>query len=609
MPTRSTSRASAAKSTLTSSEPYRTPDTDWNLTHLERERPGSTDLLRRLHFNPIEGQIWLGDWRMLLVDADSFASLRDDLIDLVGMEVARGALTRMGYRIGMRIADLARKIWGNESPEKLFATGPFLHALTGFIKSEPLRMNLDIANGICDCEFVIRHSAEHRVATDDRAHHGGAACWLMVGQASGFLTGLLGRPVLVREFECEATGGERCFALSKLVEDWGPDAADDLRYFTASPVKHPVVAAPFENLMPEPPTPVATADAAMSKPDIIGSSPAMSVVLHRVRRVASTRATVLLLGESGVGKSMIARELHRYSQRPDQPLVEVNCAAIPDTLLESELFGVERGAYTGATQSRSGRFEAANGGSLFLDEIATLSLAAQGKLLRVLQSGELERLGSTRTIKVNVRVIAATNVNLQHEVQEGRFREDLFYRLNVFPIVIPPLRDRREDLPALLDGCLARLSAFHGRRVGGVTPRALRAILNYSWPGNIREFENVIERGLILAEDGELLDLHHLFRVGVDLDMANVLSLTAIGTLEPCGSAETSLEAQPENKLSTAETDWVQLMIENDEADLVKLESRLIEAAMQATRGNVSQAAKRLGLTRAQLDYRLKRSY
>jgi transcriptional regulator with GAF, ATPase, and Fis domain len=215
---------------------------------------------------------------------------------------------------------------------------------------------------------------------------------------------------------------------------------------------------------------------------------------------------VLLLGESGVGKSLIAREIHRCSRRAEKPFIEVNCAAIPETLVESELFGVERGAYSGAATSRAGRFEVAQGGTLFLDEIATLSMVAQGKLLRVLQNGEMERLGSNRTITVDARVIAATNENLEMAVREGRFREDLFFRLNVFPLNVVPLRERRDDIPLLVDVLLARFCARHGRALTGVSSRAMRSIIRYRWPGNIRELENILERAIILAQDGETLD-------------------------------------------------------------------------------------------------------
>src|SRR5262249_24988385 len=201
----------------------------------------------------------------------------------------------------------------------------------------------------------------------------------------------------------------------------------------------------------------------------------------------------------------------------EKPFVALSCAAIPETLIESELFGVERGAYTGAIQSRPGRFERADGGTLFLDEVGTLSAAAQGKLLRALQEGELERLGDTHTRRVDVRLMAATNVDLRDEVRAGRFREDLFFRLNVFPIRITPLRERRDDIPLLMTHFLAKFNRLHGRRLTGFTQRAVDAMLSYDWPGNVREVENVIERGVILAADSSAIDAPHLFTSGEKL--------------------------------------------------------------------------------------------
>jgi transcriptional regulator with GAF, ATPase, and Fis domain len=211
---------------------------------------------------------------------------------------------------------------------------------------------------------------------------------------------------------------------------------------------------------------------------------------------------------------MFESMLHRISPRTEAPFVAINCAAIPENLMESELFGVERGAFTGATQSRAGRFERADGGTLFLDEIATLSLVAQGKLLRALQEGEVERVGGSRTLKVDVRVVAATNVDLRAAAQRGEFREDLFFRLNVFPIHLPPLRERKEDIPLLMTHFLHRFTQRHGRQLSGFTPRTADTLLAYDFPGNIRELQNLVERGVISAPDGGAIDLSHLFTSG-----------------------------------------------------------------------------------------------
>jgi formate hydrogenlyase transcriptional activator len=237
---------------------------------------------------------------------------------------------------------------------------------------------------------------------------------------------------------------------------------------------------------------------------IVGNSLALKRVLEVVKKVAPYDSTVLLLGETGTGKELIAQAIHRGSQRCNRALVRVNCAALPAELIASELFGHEKGAFTGAMQQRIGRFEAANGGTIFLDEIAELSPEIQVSLLRVLQEKEFERVGGNRTIKTDVRVIAATNKDLWREVSEGRFRMDLFYRLNVFPVHVPPLRERVNDIPVLVDYFTARLAERTGKKICQIEKQSLCAMQQYSWPGNIRELQNVIERCVILAE-GEVL--------------------------------------------------------------------------------------------------------
>ena len=237
---------------------------------------------------------------------------------------------------------------------------------------------------------------------------------------------------------------------------------------------------------------------------IVGNSPALRRVLDLVQKVAPFDSTVLLLGETGTGEELIAHAIHRGSPRSDRPFVKVNCAALPAELIASELFGHEKGAFTGAMQQRVGRFEAANGGTIFLDEIAELSPEIQVSLLRILQEREFERVGGNRTIKTDVRIIAATNKDLWREVSEGRFRMDLFYRLNVFPVHVPPLRERVNDIPVLIEFFAARFAARTGKTISQIDKHSLFALQQYSWPGNIRELQNVVEHSVILA-DNELL--------------------------------------------------------------------------------------------------------
>ncbi|MBF0235726.1 MAG: sigma 54-interacting transcriptional regulator, partial [Desulfamplus sp.] len=238
--------------------------------------------------------------------------------------------------------------------------------------------------------------------------------------------------------------------------------------------------------------------------NIIGQSDALKYVLYKVEQIAANDTTVLILGETGTGKELVARAVHQFSKRKNRALVKVNCAALPPNLIESELFGHEKGAFTGSSARQLGRFEIADGATLFLDEIGELPMELQSKLLRVIQDGEFERLGSSRTIKVNARIIAATNRNLEKEVREGRFRDDLWYRLNVFPITMPPLRNRKDDIPLLVDFYVKKISKRMGRNTGIIPVNVMSTLQNYHWPGNVRELENVLERAVINSSGPKL---------------------------------------------------------------------------------------------------------
>ncbi|MBL8176363.1 MAG: sigma-54-dependent Fis family transcriptional regulator [Bryobacterales bacterium] len=306
--------------------------------------------------------------------------------------------------------------------------------------------------------------------------------------------------------------------------------------------------------------------------NIIGRSRAMQEIFATVMRVAPTRATVLLAGESGVGKDLIARAIHYHSPRRDRPFVKINCTAIPENLMESELFGYEKGAFTGAAASKPGKFEQADTGTAFLDEIGDVPGNIQVKLLRVLQEREFERLGSNKTLRIDVRVIAATNVDLRAALEQGTFREDLYYRLNVVPINIPPLRERREDILYLAKHFVTKLAGELGSRVTSISQAAIDALMQYHWPGNVRELENVIERSLVLAS-------------GL--------------TLEP---ADIRLDDMPKARSSSAQTAGFGLP---DGMSLDEYEQAIIREAMKKANGNKSQAARLLGLTRNALRYRL----
>ncbi|SDH21746.1 regulatory protein, Fis family [Pseudomonas flavescens] len=551
--------------------------------------PTLRELTECLFFSPGDGRIWLNDQRMVLLHCAALGALRCELIDSLGLERARGLLTRAGYLSGARDARLVQQRWADAEPASIFAAGIRLHGLEGMVKVEPLHFEFDVDRGHYDGEFLWHHAHEDDEHIAAYGIGNDPACWMELGYATGYVSGLFGRLVVFREVECRAMGHQVCRVLGKTAELWG-DVEEDLRYLNAS-------ADDGEHcrLDRAPCLPLAATGAPAEDGRMIGASAAFNTAFQSLQRVALTPATVLFSGESGVGKELFASNLHRMSARREGPFVALNCAAIAESLIEAELFGVERGAYTGASHSRPGRFERAQGGTLFLDEVACLSLPGQGKLLRALQEREIERVGGTSVIHVDVRVIAATNVDLRAAVRRGDFREDLYYRLNVYPIHIPPLRERRDDIPLLVDFFMRRYCERYGRTPVGLTMRGIKALLNYDFPGNIRELQNLIERGVIASNEGAAIDLNHLFR---DEELpAEFYSLLQQGRLvqESASVDEVDLFARLAADPATG-------------LSLAAVENRLLKQALHRAGGNVAGAARMLGLTRAQYAYRLKRA-
>ncbi|MCY1502303.1 Phenol regulator MopR [compost metagenome] len=525
------------------------------------------DLTRQFRMEPDKGKIWLGQQRAFLMQLPAFAAFRRELIAEIGVAHARRLLGRMGYAAGSSDAELARELRGDES-DHAFMAGPLLHAMEGVTRVETLRMEVDVESGHHVVEQIWHDSIE---ASAHLAHLPVSAepvCWMQVGHASGFNSAFFGRTVLFREVECRGMGHAHCRIIGKPIEEWGADA-DELGLFGSTDYVNASLMDPV-------------LDEALAVSDLIGADPSFLATCRRIEKIAMRDVTVLFQGETGVGKERFARLLHQLSHRADKPFVAVNCAALPETLIESELFGVEKGAFTGANRSRPGRFELANGGTLFLDEIGTLTPVAQEKLLRVLQEREVDRLGGDAPRPVDIRVIAATNANLEDDVRQGRFREDLFYRINVVPIHIPALRERRNDIPLLIRHFIKRFSTQHQRSIKGLTRAAVRALLQYDYPGNVRELENIIERGVVLADENEPIGLSELF-------------LAPPREPAPMPAAD----APPRRQVVIEE--WL------DEHSLEELIEASVNRSMGRAGGNVAGAARLLGVTRRQLEHRLKK--
>ena len=546
--------------------------------------PDIDDLRARLRFRPADGAIHAGDVRMTLVHVPALASLRRELVDALGVDAARGVLTRMGYAAGTMDAELVRKVRPGRSLLESFAVGPQLQSLEGTLRVQLLQFEYDPACGRFHGEALWKNSFE--IECQNGALSSEPVCWMQSGYASGYTSAFVGKPCLVREVECRGAGAADCRVVGKTVEEWGTDV-DELRFLKPRVLTEDASrAAGARASLAIRQVGESTADG----DELVGASPSFHAACHRVRKAAATRATVLFLGETGVGKEIFARFLHRVSTRAAAPFVAVSCAAIPEALLESELFGVEKGAFTGAIASRPGRFERAHGGTLFLDEIGTMPLAAQAKLLRALQSGEIERVGDVRTRRVDVRVVAATNEDLTAGMAAGTFRRDLFYRLNVFPIRLPPLRERLDDIPLLMDHMLDKYRRLHGRRIPGFTERAVAALLDYEYPGNIRELENMIESAVILAEGDVPLDTPVLF-ASTPGALRRSLEIDSAGRLEPATDSSVS--------------DLARTIVEAG-LPVEPLFSAIVDQALVKAKGNYTHAAKRVGLTRAQLAYRAK---
>lgn len=555
--------------------------------------PSLEQLLNKLKFNPEDGKIWLAEQRSVLMSLGALSSFRKEIITTLGQERGKGFFMRLGYFSGLKDAELALNIEENFDPDQAFLVGPMLHNLRGMVKAIPLVLECDLEKKHFYAEFEWVDSFEVEICRTTLGQLNEPACWILLGYACAYSSHFAGMDIQFREVECCGQGDRQCRIVGKLASEW-PDHEEFSLLFREAPLIDELYElqsrlADLEQTLAYNPENMYRA---------LGEAPPFTSALAMIDKGANSEVTMLLLGETGTGKEVLARRVHSMSQRNDKPFVAVNCAAIPPELIESELFGVEKGAYTGATQSRKGRFERANGGTIFLDEIIELSARAQAALLRTLQEGEIERVGDNQTRKIDVRVVAATNEDLANAVKDGRFRQDLFYRINAYTVIIPPLRERKNDIILLAEHFRKRYEKQYKKTTLGFTDLAVEALHSYNWPGNIRELENTIERGIILTDDQNSITELTLFNTShssLDVAVGDIRKIN-----QQSGQIET-VDSKSYLKNTLAE------QVLYNEISINELEKILIEKAMLNSEGKVSVAARMLGLSRAAFAYRLKR--
>lgn len=460
-----------------------------------------------------DGLISLQGRRLILHDIRAFAHLRKDLLEGVGAVPARQILTRFGYFQGQEDAAAMKRIFEWDNLEEWLRAGPAMQSLQGLAKVTVNSLQLDQAQEHLHMEVSWRDSCEavEHLATFDAAE--APICWTLAGYASGYASFCLGKEVIFIEDQCLATGNKLCTATGRDIDSWDQELGVHSAYFQQVEIGQEVLKLSDElkqselrlarhrrriNLLEK-----------KSKPAFFEvHSAAFEQVIDLATRVARYDSSVVITGESGVGKEVLAHHMHRCSNRSENAFVAVNCAALPETLLNSELFGHKAGSFTGAQRDRIGLFEEADGGTIFLDEIGDIPIALQTKLLRVLQEREIIRVGENLPRKVDVRILAATNSNLAQSVQEGSFREDLYYRLRVIEIEIPPLRNRTEDILPLARYFLARFAARFDKSNVHLDAKCLNYLQAYRWPGNVRELENAMERAVVLCSKGTIQPEH-----------------------------------------------------------------------------------------------------
>jgi two-component system response regulator HydG len=546
-----------------------------------------------LDIPPTGGVIRFGGNRTLLLDAVALGLLRTQLIETLGLSAARGLLTRLGYSHGVRTAESLRDAiaWDDEAEWRI--AGGRLHRLQGLVSFEPVAEPAD-PPALAQAVWRDSYEAEQHVLHLGQADE--PVCWTLCGFASGYLSRVTGQAVYAVEERCCGRGDPVCRMVARTHQQWGDAIEPHLQYYERDCLDASLRALrdslrTLESRLRSRRRQLGAEADALAHDGIVARSHAMRRVLELAVRIAGVDSTVLLTGESGVGKERIARFIHARSERTAGPFVAINCGALPDTLLESELFGHAKGAFTGATRDRAGLFEAAHGGTLLLDEIGEVPPALQVRLLRVLQEREVRRLGENHDRHVDVRVIAATHRDLAAEVAAGRFREDLYYRLGVLSLAIPPLRERLDDVLPLARLKLLETAARFQRDVRGFTPAAARRLLACAWPGNVRELHNAIERAVVFAE-------------GDRIDAADLPEPTRpSGGPTPGGVASPPVAPSPASPGAGA----VSPVGITEGETLEAVERAHILAVLEAAGGNRAEAARRLGIGSATLFRKLKR--
>ncbi len=545
-------------------------------------------LSARLRFNPDDAHIWLESERMVLLHLTAFSNLRRELIETAGIEAARKMLYRVGQVSGTLDAAIARRAMPHAGPMEAFKAGPRLHAIEGMVVPEQVQLELDAETGFHSGEWLWRHSAEADAHIDAFGIGAQPACWTLLGYASAYSSAFVGHPTLYREVECRAMGAPHCRIVGKPAALWEEDEALALSSgLDISLNSHDSFLG--ERIVG---SRAATLAGGGAGDGLVGESPAYAAMMSTARRVAATSAPVLLLGEPGVGKKSIGRAIHRMSPRGGRALLVVNCARADGDELALDLFGRERNAHDPA---RPGRLERLNGGTLLLEDIQTLTPRFQAKLMQLLVDQQIERQGSGQPRQVDIRIIACANEELARAVREGRFRQDLYYKLSVCPVAVPPLRDRRGDLPLLIRHFLELHAARYGKALGGLTMDAVSYLLSHDFPGNIAEMEALMERAVIMAPAEGMIRTHHLLSVA-DLHQPSFFRLSGAGGLVHADQAGEAVDvaAQTEKLL-------------RGKFNLESFEAELIQRAVSQAQGNLAQAARMLGITRPQLAYRYAR--